>query len=535
MTLRKEYPQHWITKYDRQLYRKMTTDEQIAAQQVLKQRNELIWALTEGSSTMARFMRVNAFYKHELIITMIRLFIICDANGYALAYSSDEPFQVSYARKPEYRLVPAKRTRTTITRFIRRRYGVTSDIISDADMDKIFRHIYSGRTVVNSNQNIKIVRGKDLINAYESGFGCDSCMTGDRDDLLELYRDNPDKVGLALYTGNARALVWTCDDGTTVVDRIYPNDGKHCTVFEDWAHSNGYIYRNDNYARHGKEVPLLRMNEDPTDARLKQIAQVKGVFYVTCKMPKHNMPFLDTFLYAMPDEYNNTVVLSNAYHPDRPCFYCEYTEGGLPWLFEDRFRCTNCGCHVHEDHCEWYNDDAFCSQCWDELFSYCEVCECIEYKDCMIYIEDYGLVCAECYNTHVRTCCICEQKYIINTHCKYEGEVPESVRDASAIDCSVGPDHEPNICDECILAHYTKCYDCLTWYPLDSPEGRRLAHEAKRPCCIKCLTKEYIADRWPSNNRQVLRPEATTNSGYIYQITGDFIDAVWFPPVTSLQ
>lgn len=125
----------------------------------------------------------------------------------------------------------------------------------------------------------ELVSGKDIITGYREGPL--SCMQG-KVAQLQLYTVNPDKVQLlkvydnGIYKG--RALVWRCDDGRTLLDRVYPANGVLSKVTKHWAEEQGWVYTLTD----GVNAAISTQN--PVSITLKHNTN-------------RRTPFLDTFKY----------------------------------------------------------------------------------------------------------------------------------------------------------------------------------------------------------------------------------------------
>lgn len=257
-----------------------------------------------------------------------------------LAYSEDDPSRVSYAARPEHRYDSSKRVKTTITRYIRRRLGMVNTI-SDDMLDKIYRPVFADRVVEREqNNSFRIISGDMIQSAYREAIGCDSCMSNDNSWKVKLYVNNPDKVKMVIYKHTARALLWECDDGTKVMDRIYPNDGSHIDIMRSWARSNDIVYRVSSSLPSGD----IDLSDDK-------------IHYVTLKRGDDVYPYMDTFTYGEFD--GGEVILCNYQEDNELCF--QNTNGKHGYTDDDEhFYCEHCGDYyadldMHEDgnyYCE---------------------------------------------------------------------------------------------------------------------------------------------------------------------------------------
>lgn len=89
--------------------------------------------------------------------------------------------------------------------------------------------------------------GAKLVKVYSDVF--QSCMT-DNPGLM-IFQNNPQTVSVLTCKMNgieARGLVWRCESGVVVLDRIYPNDSCAIPAMQKHAHSQGWWVRKYNNA-----------------------------------------------------------------------------------------------------------------------------------------------------------------------------------------------------------------------------------------------------------------------------------------------
>lgn len=140
--------------------------------------------------------------------------------------------------------------------------------------------------------NIKILTGEDVTNTYKypSKYTFSS-MSGERlGEYTRFYEDNPDKVGLVTTYDNkgdmtTRALLWTCDDGSKMLDYIYGMRGYGVKLLK-WADKNNIDVVYD----------------------LKHLDYKK--YKITMKIKRNAFPFIDTFGYGEFNRDYSEVVLS---------------------------------------------------------------------------------------------------------------------------------------------------------------------------------------------------------------------------------
>ncbi len=309
--------------------------------------------------------------------------LICeDQYNHFLAQSIDNPNQVSYAAKPEYKYDAVRRVRTSLGRYLQRVYSIeiTSQI----------------------NQAIQTIFG-------EIGH-CESCFEI-RDDVVEVYREVAEScmssmdcvdfyeingVRVVVYTPVeedkpiARALLWHTDQGQ-FLDRIYPNNGPHIAHYHKWAEIHGVKVRPHN----------------------KQSSDI-GERYTVRNIKVGYMPYLDTLCYLT----GNTLSSRGG-----GCC-CQNTDGKKPdacqlcreWTLEEITEidgmdvCDNCASDARQcEKCREYSFEIKCIAGQDV----CESCadDCYECQICNESIWDYSRVngknlCEDCVERYVQ-CEVC--------------------------------------------------------------------------------------------------------------------------------
>lgn len=366
-----------------------------------------------------------------------------------LSYSQDDPLKVSYAQNPQHIYDNNKRVKTTMQRYIRRQLGVTTLQIPDDKLDKLCRPLFASRKI--DTTQFQLLSGDDITEAYSRSVGASSCMTGRDSKYVEIYALNPDKVSLVVYDKMARALLWTCDDNIKVLDRIYPNDGVHINIIQEWAKSQGIVYRMGNSCPHG-EVELSDNQEH-------------------CVTVKYNeyFPYMDTFRYADINENDQTAILYNSRKSrKRGNTLLDNTNGGP---LAGGFICESCGDRVSEDdmRCPEYGDGIYCENCFDELYAYCESCSCDVCRDDIVQVDD-DYMCRDCAERHATRCDVCG--------------------DWTKKECVTTSDTDKTCCHDCI-ENLTICDDCGEVY-----ERKQYTHVVDNEilcedCCHKC---EYCGD-----------------------------------------
>jgi len=347
----------------------------------------------------------------QRIIMAIR----ADEGGQFLSYSQECPDKVSYAPKPDARHENTKRMRTSLGRYIRRQLGAGEEELSSDGLLRITRCVFAHLVEAGVEGDIRIIGGDEITNAYKRAIGGGSCMTGSCCEYVGLYAMNPGKVRMVLYGRDyARALLWKCDDGARVLDRIYPNDGPHVDVLHQWAMGRGFAHRCHNHLPNG--------NVELSD----------GSYRIVTLRHNYVFPYLDTFHYGRIN--SGEVSLSNE------ASYGEYrfesTGGGHG--NDDYIHCHHCNGRISEDEAWHAYDNDYCEDCYSVLYVSCGKCGDVVANDDAIHVKDIDQDwCQYCADNHAH-CCEC---------CKATATEGGSVEDQWwCVDCM---DNHASCCCEC--------------------------------------------------------------------------------------
>jgi len=402
------------------------------------------------------------------IIAMVR----SDEAGHYLAYSQEQPDKISYASKPEHRFDNARRQRTTLGRYIRRQLEVGTDDLSEDGMQKLTRCIFA-HLLKEPSAMIEIVTGENITDAYSKAIGGSSCMTGGDCRYVQLYEMNPDKVSLVIYGESvARALLWTCDDGQQVLDRIYPNDGAHVAVLHCWAEERGVVTRKGN-SMPGRGMVSL------------------SDYSARCVTLRHGdvFPYLDTFHFGtlLPGKQ---VRLSN--DPDCEDVVFESAGGEYVDMEPEGVCCDRCGDRI-DDGDEYAHDEAcYCESCFNRLFRVCDRCNETVSADDVTCVDGDLTWCDDCASRHATRCDRCNERF---------SDSMTGVRDVDEIWCQSCTEDEAKECVDCGEYYHedyhvcadgdvrcedcaSKCRECGDW---------RADAEIEDGLCPGCRTEDQAA------------------------------------------
>lgn len=186
---------------------------------------------------------------------------------------------------------------TTLGRLMTRRlgfdpckYSLAIQIINDAYLAEVRK----------AGILFDIISGADITESYRTAWGAHTCMTDDaavHTKFLELNKKNVAMLRLNIRGTKARALLWTTDVGTRVLDRIYPNSGWHLEVIYEWAKTLGIVARSGNSLSSSKDTIELCDGNSYT---------------VTVKNASNHWSYMDTFIYGRCLEEEHLYALSNS-------------------------------------------------------------------------------------------------------------------------------------------------------------------------------------------------------------------------------
>ena len=364
-------------------------DDQVR-QEISEHRTALLHAMTAfKNKSTAAWRRTHLV---ELQATIER--IETDEDHHFLSYLPTEMGKVSYASKLAYKYDNEHRTRTTLGRYLRKQLGMDCAEFSDAHVESLTHGVfeYLAKPVPSS---ITILDGKAIMQAYADEVGCHTCMTGENANQTVLYAVNPDKVKLAAYNDSkeeARALLWTTDEGITFLDRVYPCTGYNTSALHNWAQDNGWAWREE----------------------LGKVYNCKPKYlHVTLKIADR-CPYMDTFVYCKHKQDSPVMIVSN--NPNDNQFILQDTDVDVnPWDAGYDRECCECGYApgADEDVCRSQEGEIFCAGCYEDIFVRCGRCSREVDKDDAYSITDRcsELWCTRCTEHYAKECSTCCELY----------------------------------------------------------------------------------------------------------------------------
>ena len=77
---------------------------------------------------------------------------------------------------------------------------------------------------------------------------------------------------------------------------------------------------------------------------------------------------------------------------------------------ENKIICSHCGAVIDSDDYEEFCGKIYCTDCLDEVTTYCDCCGSRIYID-DVYGDDYTNLCSYCYHNHYIRCSCCLKNY----------------------------------------------------------------------------------------------------------------------------
>jgi len=307
---------------------------------LLKNRVKLIRSMIDARKSFPS-------YSLRIIIDDIIHLVREDKDKYFISASIGEASKISYTRKGSNSNLENVRVKTSLQRFIRRQLLIDSVSISDANLDK-FCNLVMLFMDDSLDAKVQIISGNDISNLYAKTM-IKSCMTGGCASFKTSIYSLNKNIEMAVFNGEIRALLWTCDDGVKVLDRAYPAGHWGVNFLRAWAKRKGYMVRN--------------VAEAVTDDRNNGISDNK----MHCVTIKHEgvFPYMDTFKFGKMT--SNNVILSND-----PLFG-NITFTNTDGFYYERSVCKNCGGSTR-NNCYSVNNNNYCYDCYQSECFECSVC-----------------------------------------------------------------------------------------------------------------------------------------------------------------
>ncbi len=282
--------------------------------------------------------------------------------------------------------------------------------------------------------NVELIRGKAITEAYKNEIGGSSCMTGCNYSYTRLYEVNPTRFEmLIMHSGNdfARAIVHKLDNGRKLLGVIYATAEHLLDEMQKYAIGQNWILCADN-------------SQDKT------VWIMSGLYFCDGEIP-----YMD--ILTSGEIYDNLLTVSY----NSGSFELRNQNGGL----EGDHHCENCGDHIYED--DVYDDDdgnVYCEHCFNEKFIWCPNCGNAIHNNDTVYIQNKEIhVCQYCADEHYYKCETCGNYFKLDN---------VQILDDSVY-CENCFDEIADYCGDCSMSFYIEdltfvndngplCADCVT-------------------------------------------------------------------------
>ena len=339
-------------------------------------------------------------------------------------------------------------------RFLTRKLKLNSGLLPDTAIQHIANQINT--RLFDDITIIRLDKGPQITQNYKNMIGGYSCMTGNAAQYTGLYADNPDKIRqlvMISLNDSARAIVYKLDNGEFYMSRVYSTseDLKQC--MRNYANKQGWYYSDCGVMRNGKSIGNYRQfimsGLNFTDG---EIPYVDVLSYYRIENGKLTM------LRPEAGEFEGQLDSTTGYlHSDSEC------------------ECVYCGCPVSQEDAYLVDDDRYCEECYDELFSRCEECgDVYPVKDCTWIQSTEKTVCETCLSDCYFFCDDCGKFY------------PESDLHRVSVDREYR-----HVCENCV-GDYVICDDCEDYYPDGSLHP---VDDEDKYVCEDCVGDYIACDR----------------------------------------
>lgn len=459
--------------------------------------------VVEGNFILSRSIRstfLGKSIKYELrdVLNYLERYILNDKKypSISLTDPSKIRFFQHYPKDIDLKEVSVDdpgRALTTLGRYIKRDFykslsksnkEIFDKYISDKVLDLYIKEINTEIMDYLGDIDRKVEEKYDVKKEYEET-EASSCMSGGDCKKMEILSKNPDKVSLVtIGDGEARALLWTDDEGNKILDRAYPSGSKYVLPLRRWAEKKGYILREnpDGVVVDGLTVEL-------SDGKQHIITLDMS------NMDQDIYPYLDTFRFG--EIRGDDLLLSNyrtfgdlvftkddgEYEQKALCaecgemvnnsgFYNEKKEPICEECYQNNFlSCDNCSDPISLDNVNEFEGEFYCNHCYHKMVNECSECGKQIGEDDSFYDEDGSPYCRDCADLKQR----CEK-------CGTPISIPYTEYDEEG--------NENMYCEDCFEPK-DECKEC----------GNSLDYKTVGGRCLQCVEDIAIKDELKKNSK----------------------------------
>lgn len=315
--------------------------------------------------------------------------------------------------------VPGKeRLKLKTARYLTRKCKLNEVAVLNDEQIRILAEKINGLLwTVDELNDVELVRGKAITEAYYNEVGGSSCMTGCNSSHTRLYEVNPTRFEMLIIRSNndsARAIVHKLDNGRKLMGVVYTTAEHLLGMMENYADSQGWLTCNNTN-------------------------QSNRNFWVMSDLHfcKGEMPYMDVLTEGSVD--NGLLTVSH----NSGIFELQNTDGYI-----DCYICIACSDILNEDTAYSDNNgETYCEHCFYEIFLRCKHCAAIVHKEDAIFVEDAEIyVCQGCASDHYYCCEICNEYSTLDNMQIFDNNTY----------CEGCFDKIANHCEDCGEPFYTK-------------------------------------------------------------------------------
>ena len=316
--------------------------------------------------------------------------------------------------------VPGKdRAKLKTTRYLIRKCKLGEIAsLNDEQIRDLAEKINSLLWTIEELNDIELIRGKAITNAYAKNVGGSSCMTGGNFSYTRLYEINPARFEMLIIRSNndsARAIIHKLDNGRKLLGVIYTTANYLFNKMENYAVKQNWI-----------------LYSDPA------ITNKNSWIMSDLQYNDGEIPYMD----VLASGKINGALLTVSYNSGS--FELHNQDGSLV----SGYYCEICNDHVHEDDIFGDNNgNIYCECCFNENFIHCPDCSEIAHSGDAVFIENKKVyVCSYCVNKHYYSCETCNEYF--------ELDDIRIINDANY--CENCFDEIADYCENCNAVFYTE-------------------------------------------------------------------------------
>lgn len=350
--------------------------------------------------------------------------IASDERSHYVAYSQDVDGMVSYAKRPADVFYTERRVRTSFARYLSRRLNI--------DVNGFQKQCEAISAVNGFNGEAFVIRS-DVAEVYDmlrrKGIDRNGCMRENPNGCLSFYEENG--VPVLVFKEVARALLWTKEDGSKFLDRIYPNEGAHTPHYREYCETHGIEMRSHQY--------LPEPNSPDTDGSIT--VDASGA-----------IPYMDTFRYAtVLGETHETELRAHRTEGEPKILLNDIYGGTIQSSMAEMVTCDICDSEFDSDDPDrgTVDNEAACPDCYSDS-SYCDRCHINRSGD-FATIDGYY------------TCDSCTEE-------AYACEVCDTFSFRGMTDVEMQDGRTVTHCSDCLQENATRCDNCDEWFTEDAQE-----------------------------------------------------------------